>query len=120
LQAEGRIPSWSRTWTRVLRDRDHKRQWHISGWGVPVDLPAPEQQVTWSAVVVMPKGQPNELIVAGVDAPDRVSLDNNLLNREPLPEPKIGSDGWWYWPEQRAIIVHFKQESERAVIHINW
>lgn len=120
LRAAGRMPPWTESWTRVVVDEGGQRRWHVTGWGRPVTVPPP-QAGSWSAVVAFPRGQPNELIVANVEAPRLIRVGNDLLQHLEKPEPRnVRGSGWWYYPEQRALVMHFTQADEHTPMKIEW
>lgn len=117
-QAQGRLPSWSKPWYRVLRDQAGQ-QWHLSGWGEPVELGDPGA-ADWSAAVTFLTGQPNELVLAGVDKPpDRVVVSGGgqeeLNRRQTLDQP-----GWTFDPAKRAIFIRFVHVERTARVQIDW
>jgi len=119
LQAQETIPNWARPWTRVLRDADGKRQWHVSGWGRPVRLPCPDRTSSWSAQIEYLPGQPNELILASVDRPLCVKISGERLT-ELDAESGPRRSGWRYSDEYRAIMVRFVQPIKQTEIRVEW
>ncbi len=112
LEAQGRLPPWTEPWTRVLRNGDQR--WHVSGWGRPVKLAEPD--TTWTATIEFLEDQPNELLIAGVEGPRSVRLDDKLL----APQPSPGTTGWKYDSDRRALLVRFTQDTKRVNIQVGW
>ena len=119
LQAQQAIPNWTRPWTRVLRDAEKKRRWHVSGWGRPVRLPPPNGPRPWSPMIEYPPGQPNELIITGVDRPLRVKVaDERLTELDADATPQQA--GWRYSDEYRAVFLRFVQPIKKTTVHVAW
>jgi hypothetical protein len=120
LRAQGRLPRWAKVWTRVLRGGKGTRRWHVSGWGKPISLPPPGNDPSWTATLAFPSGQPNELILAGVEQPERVQVDRDLLDRV-APGAKAEAEGHWrYDPDRRAVVIRFRQPAPRSNVRISW
>ena len=119
LRAQGRIPRWPTPWTRVLHDQPVNRRWHVSGWGRADSLDSPVAGGSWSATITFPTGQPNELIVAGVDEPRRADVAGQPLDHiEKSASPT--SAGWRYDSERRVVAIRFLQSAEYTELTIHW
>jgi hypothetical protein len=116
-QAQGRLPRWSEPWTRVLRDETGERQWHVSGWGRPIELGQPGLG-PWIATIRFLPGQPNELVLAGVPKPRLVLLGNELLPTR--DESHSSQPGWHYDPARRILLARFQQSEKDVRLKVEW
>lgn len=118
LKAQGRVPAWTQTWTRVLRSPDGGPAWHVSGWGSPPDLPLPGP-AEWSVTVSGLPGQANELLLAGPEKPRRVRVGGEGV--EPVaPDAPAEAIGWRYLEPRRVLALRFQQPASQARIEIAW
>jgi hypothetical protein len=119
LQAQSRIPNWATPWTQVIRDETGRRRWHVSGWGKASKLPSPVAGGRWSCRLTYLPGEPNELVIAAVEAPRSVKLADELLSKL-APDADAGQPGWRYDPDLRAVLIRFIQPEEHTEIAVLW
>ncbi len=119
LHAQGRLPAWTQTWTRILPEARSAHRWHVSGWGTLLECASPASATTWSAGVVFPPGQPNELLIAGPARPRQVRVDGRPLEAHAVPQPGA-APGWSYDERYRAVIIRFEQPAPQATITLTW
>ena len=63
-------------------------------------------------------GEANELVIAGVDRPRRVRVDDQVL--EAVEGAMVRTGGWVYDAELRAIVIRFVQPQRRAMVRVGW
>jgi len=119
LQAQDRIPRWTKSWTRVLRNDFPKAQWFISGWGQPVSLSRPTQTNPWTVKVRYLIGQDNELVVFGVQSPKNVRVDQTILPQQ-QPKALLKYPGWKYDHDRQALMIRFRHTNEVSEIRVDW
>ncbi len=115
LQGQGRLPAWTRPWTRILRDPNTDRTRHLSGWGREPDLDWPVAGNPLIVTTDFLPNEPNELVVANADPPRLIRVGETLLNQSNKPGP-----GWRYDPMSRAVFVRFIQSEPKTVIRVEW
>lgn len=120
LQAQGRVPQWTRTWTRILTSDNGRLRWHVSGWGKAPDL-RPPNATAWSVRLTYPAGQATELLIAGTEAPSHVLIDGDVLERYPAVPPPA-KPGWQYIADKRVLVVRFNMPAklDSAEVRIQW
>ena len=119
LRAQGRLPSWPQTWTRILSEAASSRRWHVSGWGTLLQCASPPSPTAWSVRVSFPEGQPNELLLAGPERPRQVRVEGRPLEAHTDPEHQ-SSDGWLYDEHARALLIRFTQPAPEATVTVAW
>ncbi len=119
LQAQRRVPYWTQTWTRVLRDASTKRRWHVSGWGEPIALASPVEGGSWTAKISFWPSQPNELIIAGIDRPRGILIDGTPMSDPSAADP-LKKEGWYYHAPGQAAVVRFTQRKAETELRIEW
>ena len=117
LQEQGRIPAWTRPWTRVLHDPNSDRVWHVSGWGREPELDWPVAGNPLNVTMEFLPGQPNELVVVGVDRPRLARVGDSLVDSLDQPKPV---PGWRYDPDLRTVFVRFMQPDRTTVVRVEW
>jgi hypothetical protein len=120
LQAQGHVPPWTKTWTRVVPAYGQRRFWHVSGWGQPAGLAPPNSLASWSVSLDYLPGQPNELIIAGPPRPRAVRLDDKTLEPFAPAKPNRTAVGWRYDEACPAIMLRFIQPAPQAEIQVEW
>lgn len=120
MQAQGRLPAWSKSWTRVLAAREGGQRWHVSGWGRPVELTSPHAETVWSAVVEYLSGEPNELVLAPVLKPHRIHVEEEPLENRPSDQVGSTVPGWYYEPGVSAVVMRFIQKQMNTRVRIDW
>lgn len=119
LQAQQRIPDHAHPWTRVLRSSNGDDRLHVSGWGEPVALDAPGGR-TWSATVRYLPDQPNELILARVEAPTAVDVDGRPLPTRGPDDAAATRDGWHYDADRSVLLLRFRHQTDLATIRVSF
>lgn len=114
-QSQGRLPTWSKPWTRVVADESGGTRWHVSGWGKPVSLGKPDAK-PWSATVEFITGQPSELLLARVDMPTKVTVGEAELVRQ----EGAGQAGWSYNAQHKTLVVRFRQAEPKTSVSVEW
>lgn len=114
-QAQGRLPAWSCSWSRILRDEHSVLRWHLCGWGKPVHLDPPNDH-RWSARIEFLPGQPSELVLTGAKAPAEVLVGRAVLPRQSEP----GQTGWTYEPASNRLVVRFLHDERVAQLGVTW
>jgi hypothetical protein len=117
LQDQGRIPAWTRPWTRVVRDPNTERVWHVSGWGREPDLDWPVAGNPLNVTMDFLPGEPNELIIANADPPRLVRVGENLLDQS---NQSGTTPGWRYDPTLRVVFARFVQPDKPAIVRVEW
>jgi hypothetical protein len=119
LQAQGVLPRYHHPWTTVIRNRAQDLRWHVSGWGRAVRLDDSRRHGSWHAVVEFLAGEPNELVLAGVDRPERVWEDGNRLDELDV---KAAAEriGWRYDETRQALLVRFEHAERAATLRVDW
>ena len=70
-------------------------------------------------MIEYPPGQPNELIITGVDRPLRVKVaDERLTELDADATPQQA--GWRYSDEYRAVFLRFVQPIKKTTVHVAW
>lgn len=119
LQAQKRIPAWADPWTRILRDFTGRKHWHVSGWGLPISVSLPTDAAAWSCKIEYLVGEPNELLVAGVEAPAAVRVDGERMDKLEAAAP-VENPGWRYLADRQAVVVRFTQSKKTMTVQIGW
>ncbi len=61
------------------------------------------------------------MVLANVDAPRAVRIGREVLPQLDSPQPGAATVvGWWYWPQQRALVARFRQLEERSTVRVDW
>jgi hypothetical protein len=116
--AQGRLSDWSQPWTRILRDHNGERKWHASGWGKPIELKSPGP--AWFAAVEFLPGEPNEILLAAIDAPAMIHVDGQRLDPLPAKATRGTQLGWRYDADRRALVARFRQPQPVTQIQVTW
>ena len=69
--------------------------------------------------MAFPKGQPNELILAGADEPKRVRIAGEPLEHAAAATPDKAT-AWRYDAGRRAVVIRFTQPIQRTDVRIDW
>lgn len=121
LKAQGRLPRWTDSWSRVVPGASGSRPWHVSGWGAVPDLSGPHPERFWSIWLEFPPGQPNELVMAGVSRPQKVHIGGRLLAARASGSGLRGQEpGWIHDPALRALAIRFIQPAWKVEVRVDW
>jgi hypothetical protein len=119
LRAQDRVPAWEPSWSEVLRN-DTGLTWHVSGWGSPEELASPSHVLPWEATLSFVCNETNELLIVGIDEPQRLLIDGNELPRVKQLSDTAGRIGWHYERSRHVLLARFIHETEPAHVRIHF